>query len=281
MTAQPFDRRVTPARPDLAAAPLEGHFEASRFVIGERRVVVAPTAPLRREPRLDCSLDTEALRGESLTVYEETSEGWAWVQLSSDGYVGYLPAEALGPTEVSTDKVAVLRTLVFPGPDLKLPVCGALTLGSRVAVREIVRGYARIAEGFVWAAHLAPLDAVEADFVSVAERFMGVPYLWGGKSSLGLDCSGLVQVSLAAAQVQAPRDSDMQERDLGSVLPPEIPLMRGDLVFWRGHVGIMRDATALLHANAHAMMVSSEPLAVARARIREKTGVDVTTVKRL
>ena len=276
-----LDRRTTPARPDRAAAHLRGQVEAASFVEGERRTIAASSAPLRREPRLDCVLDTEALRGERVTVYDETAEGWAWVQLARDGYCGYLSSEALGADVSPTHRVAALRTLVFPGPDLKLPIVGALTLGSHVAVEDVDRGYARVPEGFVWAAHLAPVDAVEHDVVSVAERFLGVPYLWGGKSSLGLDCSALVQVSLQACGYTAPRDSDMQARDLGIAVDPDGPLRRGDLVFWKGHVGLMRDPTTLLHANAHAMMVSSEPLAEARARIAVSGSAEITTVKRI
>jgi cell wall-associated NlpC family hydrolase len=129
--------------------------------------------------------------------------------------------------------------------------------------------------------HLAPCGTAAADFVAVAEMFLAVPYLWGGKTSLGLDCSGLAQVALAAAGRSAPRDSDMQCRDLGVALPADATLGRGDLVFWPGHVGLMRDDTTLLHANAHAMCVSSEPLAEARARIQAATGAEVLAIKRL
>ena len=281
MTVPAFDRRTTPARPDLAAAHLRGQVEAERFVAGESRSVLAASAPLRRDPRTDCRLDSEALRGEALTVYDVTSEGWAWVQLARDGYCGYLPAEALGDPEQTTHRVAALRTLVFPGPDLKLPIAGALTLGSAVLVHEIVGSYGRIREGYVPLKHLAPSDSQEPDYVAVAERFLHVPYLWGGRTSLGLDCSGLVQVALAAAGQAAPRDSDMQEHALGQKLAANEPHRRGDLVFWPGHVGVMRDSETLLHANAHAMMVTSEPLEEVRHRILAFTGAGVSAVKRL
>lgn len=280
MNAPAFDRRLTPARPDRAAAHLRGQVEAAHFVEGEPRMIAAASVPLRREPRTGCSLDTEVLRGEAVTAYEVTPEGWAWVQLARDSYCGYLPAEALGETETPTHRVAALRTLIFPGPDLKLPITGALTLGSRIAVEDIVKSYARIREGWVSLQHLAAVETVEADPVTVAERFLGVPYLWGGKTSLGLDCSGLVQVAHDAAGRAAPRDSDMQEASVGERLDPETPLRRGDLVFWPGHVGLMRDADTLLHANAHAMMVTSEPLAEARRRILAATGHDVTAFRR-
>ena len=276
-----LDRRLAAFRPDKAAESLRGRVDAAEFVPGVLRSVRWPLASLRRRAEPDAPQDTEALFGEPVTVYEESAEGWAWVQLATDGYVGYLPSEALGSPHEPSHRVKALRTFVYPGPNLKLPMSAALTLGSRCLVSHVVDGYAATETGFIWAGHLAPLDAREIDFVAVAERFLGVPYLWGGKSSLGLDCSGLVQTALAAAGVAAQRDSDLQERDLGDALEEGAPLCRGDLIFWKGHVGILRNPTELLHANAHTMDVTSEPLAGARARIRAKTGADVTGLRRL
>lgn len=281
MSAAPFDRRTTPARPDLAAAALRGQVEAARFAEGEPRTIVAPTVPLRAEPRPDRGIDTELLRGEAFTVYDQDPEGWSWGQAEADRYVGYLPTEALGPLEAATHRVAALRTFVFPGPDIKLPAGPALPFGARLAVRGREGAFAAVEGGWIWAGHLEPDDTRAADPVAVAERFLGVPYLWGGRSSLGLDCSGLVQTALRAAGHACPRDTDMQERALGAAVDPAGPLRRGDLVFWRGHVGLMRDGGALLHANGHSMTVESEPLAEARARIRAAAGHDVTSVRRL
>ena len=281
MRREALDPRLTPARPDLAARHLRGLVEAEHYAEGRAMEVVAPLAALRHDPQPDARLDTEALRGERVTVYEER-EGWAWGQLETDHYVGYLPTEALaevGPGQ--THKVVALRSFVFPGPDGKLPPVAALPLGARVAVGEAIGGFVRTGDGFLWAGHLAPIDHVEADFVAVAERFLGVPYLWGGKTALGIDCSGLVQLSLAAAGLAAPRDSDVQARDLGVPLPVGERLRRGDLVFWRGHVGIMRDADILLHANGHSMAVTSEPLAEARHRIEAAGAATVASMRRL
>jgi cell wall-associated NlpC family hydrolase len=280
-----YDPRITPARPDLAAKHLEGRVAAARFVDGVVREVVAPQAPVRRDPSPDAPLDTEALQGERVTLYEATDEGWAWGQLAGDGYVGWLPAAALAaPGPIPTHKVAVLRTLVFPGPSIKLPPTAALPLGARLA---IVRHEGRLAVtaggGYVPMSHLAPVDAAEPDFVAVAERFLGVPYLWGGKTSLGLDCSGLVQVALTACRIACPRDSDMQEQALGAPVSTDAGftnLRRGDLIFWKGHVAIVRDAETLLHANAFHMAVAIEPLAAAIARIRASES-EVTRVKRM
>ncbi len=277
-----FDPRITPARPDLAASHLRGQVEASRFVDGTAREVRDESAPLRHEPAPDAPLDTEALRGERVTVYETTDEGWCWGQLDRDGYVGWLPANALGPPgPPPTHVVAALRTLAFPGPSIKLPPVAAFSLGCRLAVMRTEGPLAVTAAGFVPARHLAPVGANAPDFVAVAERFVGVPYLWGGKTSFGIDCSGLVQVALDAAGLACPRDSDMQERALGTPVAAEIAgLRRGDLVFWKGHVAIVRDGATLLHANAFHMAVAIEPLAEAVARIAADAG-PIRAVKRL
>ncbi|WP_454915020.1 C40 family peptidase [Xanthobacter sediminis] len=276
-----LDPRLTPARDDFAAAHLKGVVDAPRYVEGELREVAEPVAPLRRRPFGDAPLDTEALYGERVTVYADDGEGWAFVQLARDGYVGYLPADALRPVSAApTHKVAVPRTFIFPGPDIKLPPRGALCFGSAVAVREEKGAFAAIREGFVFARHLAPIAAREADPVAVAARFLGVPYLWGGRSALGLDCSGLVQTALAACGIPAPRDSDMQEQALGASLPLDAPLQRGDLLFWPGHVALVEDPGTLLHANAFHMMVAREPLAPALARIAA-AGAPLRSVRRL
>ena len=282
--APPFDPRTTPARPDLAALHLKGKVEAARFVEGTELEVRDGQAPVRREPAPDAPLDTEALYGERVTVYEENGEGWYWGQLHSDGYVGYMPANALRtPGPPPTHRVAALRTFVFPGRSIKAPPVDALSLGSRVAVTRVEGDLSILASGFcVPRRHLAPIDGMEPDFVAVAERFVGVPYLWGGKTSLGLDCSGLVQVALTASGITCPRDSDMQERSLGAARPVDdlAGLRRGDLVFWKGHVAIVCDEKTLVHANAFHMAVAIEPLAGAVARIRA-AGSELRSVKRI
>jgi cell wall-associated NlpC family hydrolase len=275
------DPRVTPMR----RRPDEQGFELVRPLDGRPYEVAEPTAPLRHAPSPDAPLDTEALKGERVTVYETTDEGWAWGQLAADGYVGYIPAGALRePGPVPTHQVTALRTLVFPGPSAKLPPVEALPLGCRLAVARVEEPFAVTASGgYVPARHLAALDSAERDFVAVAERFLGAPYLWGGKTSLGVDCSGLLQVALTACGVPCPRDSDMQEKALGEPLGPPLDLSllrRGDLLFWRGHVAIVRDPATLVHASAFHMAVALEPIAEAIGRIRARWG-EVTSVRRL
>ena len=278
-----FDPRVTPARPDLAAKALEGKVEAARYVEGHLREVIEPQAPLRAEPRPDAGLLTEALKGERVTIYDANGEGWAWGQLASDRYVGWLPENALvAPGPEPTHKVAALRTLAFPGPSIKMPPLEALPLGARLAIARMEDRLAVTHAGaYVPAVHLAPLDTFETDFVAVAERFVGTPYLWGGKTAFGLDCSGLVQVALTACGVSCPRDSDMQEQAVGAAVTADpSALTRGDLIFWKGHVAIVRDRHTLLHANAYHMAVATEPLAGAIARIRA-AGLEISSVRRL
>jgi cell wall-associated NlpC family hydrolase len=277
------DPRLTPARPDLAARHLQGQVSAAHYVDGETREVVDAVAPVRRAPSPDAPLETEALLGERVTVYEVSEEGWAWGQLKTDRYVGYLPANALAaPKTAPTHRVVALRTFAFPGPSIKLPPVLAPTLGARLTVMRMHERLAVTPFGYVPAAHLARVDQFERDFVAVAERFLGVPYLWGGRSSLGVDCSGLVQLALAACGIAAPRDTDMQEGALGVAAGPGAlgDLRRGDLVFWKGHVAIVRDEATLLHANAFAMAVALEPIGDAIARIRASDG-EPTGIRRI
>jgi cell wall-associated NlpC family hydrolase len=278
------DPRLTPARPDIAAKYLEGKVDAARFVAGEEFEIADALAPLREGPSSGATLLTQALKGEIVTIYELNGEGFAWGQLNSDGYVGWLPDRALTkPAGKPTHKITSLRTFAFPGPSIKLPPVETLVMGSLVDVTREDGAFAVTREGwYLPRQHLWSIDRYADDFVAVAERFMGTPYLWGGKSSLGIDCSGLVQVSLNAAGTGCPRDSDMQQEGLGLALNAAQPgkLRRGDLMFWKGHVGIVRDGETIVHANAHHMATVIENTREAIARIRAG-GSEITAIKRL
>lgn len=278
-----LDPRLNAYRSDLADVRLEGLVEAARFVEGRPGRVVAPSAPIRREPHADAALDTEALFGESVTLFEERADGWSWVQLHTDGYVGWTPAAALAsPGGAATHRIRALRTPLYPGPNLKLPPWAILSFGSRLAVSAVHERFAETPEGYVFAPHLAEFSSVEPDWVATALRFVGTTYIWGGRTSIGLDCSALVQLALAGSGIECPRDSDMQAARAGTALESwELEnLQRGDLVFWRGHVAIALGDGTMLHANGHHMDTVIEPLLPAVERIAG-AGFDVTGVRRV
>jgi len=278
------DPRLTPARPELAAKYLEGKVKAARFVEGKVFEIIDAIAPLREKPSSEAMLSTQALKGERVTVYDRDGEGWAWGQLNSDGYVGWLPDRALAkPGAAPTHKVTAIRTFAFPGPSIKLPPAETLVMGTTLTVIREDGPFAVTREGWYlprW--HLGGIDEIADDFVTVAEGLVGTPYLWGGKSSLGIDCSGLVQVALNAAGTGCPRDSDMQQMGLGRLLglAESAHLQRGDLMFWKGHVAIVRDTETLLHANAHHMATAIENTRDAVARIKA-AGSEISAIKRM
>ena len=278
------DPRRHAYRDDLAHDSLRHHVKAARYVSGERRQVKAPVLPLRREPRGDSRLESEALLGETLTLLDE-EEGWAWVQLERDGYVGYIPGDGLTANIAPpTHRIAALRTYVFSRPDGKSVPLSLLSLNAAVtATGEEGKFLSLQGGGYVFAGHATPIATFSPDPVAVAEAFLGAPYLWGGRTSIGLDCSGLVQLAAEAAGLKCPRDADMQAQEYGRPVDirDALELRRGDLVFWEGHVGIMVSPTDLLHANAYHMAVEREPLDLAKARIKAALGSDVTGVRRL
>jgi cell wall-associated NlpC family hydrolase len=275
------DQRLHAWREDLADERLKDKLEAPAYSEGTAAQITVAVCNVHGAPAADARLVTQALMGETARVFE-TRDGWSWVQLDGDGYVGYVREDELAAAvETPTHKIIVPSTLRFSRADIKSQPATMLPLNARLCAVDDENGFLRLARGgFVFVPHCAGLSHAASDWVSVAEQFLGTPYLWGGKSVAGIDCSGLVQVSLQAAGRICLRDSDMQETSLGTEFPEDAKLQRGDLIFWQGHVGIMRDATMLLHANAHHLMVASEPVEEAVERIAAK-GSEITMVRRL
>lgn len=278
------DPRRNAFRADLAAEELRGFVDAPRYARAAPGQIVRPAVPLRSTPSAGAAFDNEILFGERVGVLD-VHDGWAWVQLDRDRYVGYVPADAVSQdVRTPTHKVRAIGTFVYPRPDIKSPPMMHLSIGAQLTVAETGETFHTLASGgFVPARHVATLDRHARDFVDIAERLIGTPYLWGGRTRVGIDCSGLVQVSLEAAGIAAPRDSDMQRDELGVAIDPGEALeglLRGDLVFWPGHVGIMSDSVMLVHANAHHLAVAVETLPEAVARIIKTTG-PILAVKRI
>lgn len=284
MSDQQLDPRVNAFRDDLASASLKDKVAVGRYSSGKTRQVTDGVTALRREPHEHAALDTELLFGETVTVYDE-QEGWVWAQADIDSYVGYVSSDALSShVFATTHRVCALRSHIYPVADIKFPPLDLISMNSLVTVEDIDGRFARLKDGrFAIAAHLLPKDEFAEDMVAVAEIFLGTPYLWGGRTSIALDCSALIQLAMQAAGKECPRDSDMQENALGEALPKPQDAgsyQRGDLVFWRGHVGLMLDEKSLLHANAHHMATVIEPVSEAITRIAASES-PVTSVRRL
>lgn len=276
-----FDPRMTPARADLAAAHLKGKVNAPRYAEGQKLTVSAPILDVTGAPERSSGLTSQLLMGEVFTAYEQSAEtGLAWGQAERDGYVGYVSLAGLdGDVPAADAQVIVRSTHIYPEPNIKTRPLESLPFLARVSRKQEENGFFEIeGGGYCAKTHLSNIGPVGPDFVSFAEGFQGTPYLWGGRSGDGIDCSGLIQLSLAATGRDAPRDSDMQETQLGEIANQ--PFERGDLVFWKGHVGVMQSAELLLHANSYFMQVTSEPLKGAKERIALTDG-PITAIKRL
>lgn len=269
------DPRLTPANTRIAAAHLGDTEPGLTRVQGQPRQVIRPLVDLLRAP--EGPRDRQLLFGDSVIVYENR-DGWAFIQAEKDGYVGYLPDTALGPVTGPTHWVAAPASHVYRDADIKSPDLFALSLGARITARAEHRDFIETAEGFIPRVHLRKIGDHSSDSVAVAETLLHTPYLWGGNSRWGIDCSGLVQAALLACALPCPGDSDLQQA-LGheAAGAPQ----RGDLIFWKGHVGLITGPNRLLHANAHHMAVAQEPLKDAIGRIAAQDGGAVTAHRRL
>lgn len=274
-----LDPRLTPSNGRVAHVSLEGRVEAERFVKGRWMMVQQPMVNITDAPR--GARLSQLLFGERFLALE-TDEGFSFGMAERDGYCGYILSGALTGAEEATHWVVSPATHLYPKPDVKAAPDVALFFGSQVKITGDRDGFHRIQTGhYIPAQHLMPIRARFSDPVGIADLFLGTPYLWGGTSRWGIDCSGLVQTALIACGVDCPRDSDQQQATLGDPLHEDAPAQRGDLVFWRGHVGMMANETMLLHANAHHMAVAYEPFDEAVARIAAKDFGPVTARRRL
>jgi len=274
-----MDRRLTPANAHVAATYLKGSIEAPTYTDGELWCVGQPVVNLYRSP--DGARDRQLLLGDVVTVYD-TRDGYAFLRAQKDGCVGYVRAEALIAPFTPTHWVAVPGGHSYSKPDIKSSEVDSLVFGNALEIVSHMPKFFETAQGtFVPKPHLWPIEKRFTDPVTVAQLHFGAPYLWGGNSARGIDCSGLVQASLMAVGQACPGDSDLQEAALGTTLAPDADLQRGDLLFWKGHVAMVVDADTMIHANAHAMAVSYEPIAKAVLRIEAQGGGPVTSRKRL
>lgn len=276
--SQPYDARVHAIRPDLADVALAGLYFAPHYAAPVPRGVAAPSVPLRAAPDAEAQAVSELLHGETFNMLDSRS-GWAWGYCGHDHYVGYVPMDALGEPVAATH-VTTAAAPLFAAADIKSPIRALLPASARLA-GTVEGAFLPTEAGFVHLRHVRALADAPSDWVAVAERHLGAPYVWGGRGGLGYDCSGLTQTALAACGIAAPRDTDQQAAAVGALLDDHAELRRGDIVFFPGHVGLMADAGRLLHANAYWMAVTIEPLDDVVARLADKHERPITAIKRV
>ncbi|MBK5263772.1 MAG: C40 family peptidase [Alphaproteobacteria bacterium] len=260
-----LDRRINAIRGDLADIALAGRYFVPHYSCPQGFSVTAPRTAIRIKGDAASTAVSELLHGETFQAID-IAGGWAWGYSAHDNYVGYVRADQLGVPIMPTHSVTTRAALVFADADIKSPEQLRLPMGSRLA-GEVEGAFLKCAEGFVHLRHVSPVETIQNDPVAIAQSLAGAPYLWGGRSSDGLDCSGLVQLCLSLCGIAVPRDTDQQMAALDNEIAADAPLQRGDIIFFPGHVGLMADADNLVHANAFWMQVVTEPLADVVARL--------------
>lgn len=278
MSNPPLDPRQTPANGRFAAESLRGQVTSERFTAGEPARVAVAITDLYRTP--NGALDRQLTMGAGATIYEQR-DGWAYIQAEADGFCGYVAANALRADHPVSHFVAVVATRLYDAPDPTAKAQTHLSFGAKLNVTNELRSYWETPLGFIPKRHLWPLEKTFSSPATAAQLHFGVPYLWGGNSTLGIDCSGLVQAALLASGIPCPRDSDQQEAALGLPLPPDAAPKRGDLWFWKGHVAMLVDEHTLIHANGHHMTTAYEPAKAAAIRIEAQGEGPVTSKRRL
>ena len=276
MTAKP-DRRLTPATDRVAHVSMTGLIDAPTFTAGKMRRVGVPLVDLLRGPQ--GARERQLAFGESFTVIDHAQDH-AFGFATKDGYCGWLPEGALTDGPAPTHWVASPGTHLYPEPRVQAREIAALPLGAQLCVTGQTATWAQTAQGYVPLPHLRAIGDYLTDPVAVAEGFLGTPYLWGGNSRAGIDCSGLVQLSHLACGLSAPGDADLQQA-MGTAIGDNTPLQRGDLLFWSGHVAMVVDDQRLIHANGHTMSVAYEETEACIARIFAQNGGPVTKRRRL
>ena len=277
-----LDPREFAFRPTIAASYLQGIVAADQFSDGVVCSVTDSVLPLKNKPNDQAELVSEMLFGEKFIVYER-QEAWAWGQSQTDGYVGFVKINGLSDQPASpTHEVKELKTFVYQRPDIKSPVIKGLSMGSRVSLKEKGENFICLKEGgWIVEKHVVELNVKEASFIAVAKKYIGTPYLWGGRSSNGLDCSALVQLSLSRVGILMPRDTDQQEKAVGCFFGKNAKdIKRGDLLYTQGHVAIASANDLILHATAYHMQVVEEPLKAFLSRLDE-TNHQLRSIKRL
>ena len=271
-----MDQRFQAYNERVAAIDLKSDIDHHNFVHPECCQISVPVCDLLDEPNGD--RQRQFLYGASVDVFEDVA-GWAFVRQHSDGYVGYVKAAALSSYSNPTHYITNPLTHCYRDADFKSPDIFQLPMQSSIRVHEHKDRFGRTDLGWIPLTHLKPLAEKAPDIVTEAQKFLGVPYLWGGNSALGIDCSGLVQVACSACGIKAPADSDLQRAALGEHVNGD--MTRGDLLFWKGHVALVHDAGHILHANAHAMAVTLEPINDAIKRIEKSGDGPIIAHKRL